>query len=123
MIDDVLLDSCGEYVAIYRNTSTINSSTGAETTTSNLVVSNVLCQVQSLSSNNNQAGVIVEKLSSGDRIKEINKWYSSYMGILEKDIIVRSNGIRYEAQAVSYNGVNTPLEHTKAYLVRIDEQI
>jgi len=65
-------------------------------------------------------GIELQQLPEGDRQKEVKKIYTAF-ALQNGDVVTRSDGIRYEVQAVEdWTAFHQP--HFKARLVRIEGQ-
>ena len=66
------------------------------------------------------SGIELQQLPEGDRQKEVKKIYTAF-ALQNGDVVTRSDGIRYEVQAVEdWTAFHQP--HYKARLVRIEGQ-
>lgn len=81
-------------------------------------VKEILCNIQA----NSKYGDSLSASEAGDKIVAVYNMYTSEKVVEGQRILRYNSGILYEIRNVEHNGVNTILEHYKAYLVRVDNQ-
>ena len=78
--------------------------------------------IQPSGSLNSVGGQQIVNSIAGKTGKAVFLVYAPSFKILEKDLIVRDDGIIYEVQHVEKNGRGTILQHEKYYIVKYDNQ-
>lgn len=78
--------------------------------------------IQTSGSSHNVQGLAVINTIAGKTSKAVYIVYSPLYKLLEKDLILREDGVIYEVQQVENNGRGTILQHSKYYIVEYDNQ-